>query len=421
MEALRLAGNPASASELNQWVPLIAGSNNASVTILEAANSMSPLPPKTEFPARAESLSPEMRELLRSWVATNGTALAVVATLDDPMTARFPIDYSAGPATLLPHLAPVKSLVQLTKATAILDAQSGNSNGALQSIHDALRISRSLESEPILISQLVRIACLHIAMQSFESLLSHCALSDADLLALEQAIEAGERAGHEATTRALIGERAIGNDCFDVPLPKLLPMTAASSPQTVFEFLPGGIGGMDGLARTVGLVARDRLFYLRTMSRYVAASSRPFPEALHETQRVNAALPGQLEQNRSFVRSRMLLPSMGNAIEKFATATARLRIARTAAAIERFRTHHGGEGPASLADLVPNWIAAVPTDPFDGAPVRYRRTERGYIVYSIGPDLTDDDGADPTEARRRTSRRDREPRDVTFAVERGVR
>jgi hypothetical protein len=31
-------------------------------------------------------------------------------------------------------------------------------------------------------------------------------------------------------------------------------------------------------------------------------------------------------------------------------------------------------------------------DPFDGKPLRYKRTEPGYMVYTIGPDGVDDGG-----------------------------
>jgi hypothetical protein len=36
--------------------------------------------------------------------------------------------------------------------------------------------------------------------------------------------------------------------------------------------------------------------------------------------------------------------------------------------------------------------AGVPTDPFNDQPLRYRKLTKGYIVYSLGPDFTDDGG-----------------------------
>jgi hypothetical protein len=35
----------------------------------------------------------------------------------------------------------------------------------------------------------------------------------------------------------------------------------------------------------------------------------------------------------------------------------------------------------------------VPTDPFDGQPMRYRRTADGIVIYAVGPDGVDNQGA----------------------------
>ena len=41
---------------------------------------------------------------------------------------------------------------------------------------------------------------------------------------------------------------------------------------------------------------------------------------------------------------------------------------------------------------MPEYLAAVPNDPEDGAPLRFKRQPDGVIVYWIGPDGTDDGG-----------------------------
>mgnify|MGYP006288089167 FL=1 len=47
--------------------------------------------------------------------------------------------------------------------------------------------------------------------------------------------------------------------------------------------------------------------------------------------------------------------------------------------------------PESLGDLVPEYIAEVPQDPYDGQPLRYSREKE--IIYSVGEDLEDGGGA----------------------------
>jgi hypothetical protein len=46
-----------------------------------------------------------------------------------------------------------------------------------------------------------------------------------------------------------------------------------------------------------------------------------------------------------------------------------------------------GRNPATLADLVPNFLPKVPKDPFDGGDFVYRLTPNGYEVHSrrVGP------------------------------------
>jgi hypothetical protein len=37
-------------------------------------------------------------------------------------------------------------------------------------------------------------------------------------------------------------------------------------------------------------------------------------------------------------------------------------------------------------------MPSVPADPFDGKPMRYRKLAKGYVVYSVGPDMKDEGG-----------------------------
>jgi hypothetical protein len=76
----------------------------------------------------------------------------------------------------------------------------------------------------------------------------------------------------------------------------------------------------------------------------------------------------------------------------FPVSRARLRCAAVAMALERYRQKHG-RWPDRLTDLVPEFLSAVPVDPFDGAPLRYRRQEEGVSVYALGRGPRDDGGA----------------------------
>ncbi|HVT29914.1 MAG TPA: hypothetical protein VHE81_17990 [Lacipirellulaceae bacterium] len=77
---------------------------------------------------------------------------------------------------------------------------------------------------------------------------------------------------------------------------------------------------------------------------------------------------------------------------------AKLRLAMLEFALTRFH-HELGRWPASINELTPKYILAIPVDPFDpnGRPLKYRKTASGYVVYSVGPNQIDDGGAPPKE------------------------
>ncbi len=74
--------------------------------------------------------------------------------------------------------------------------------------------------------------------------------------------------------------------------------------------------------------------------------------------------------------------------------------------------------PTQLTDLVPRYLVQVPQDPFDGQAIRYRRLKKGYVVYSIGRDLRDNNGQ---ERARSPGGRPEPDYDITFIVEREQR
>ena len=79
------------------------------------------------------------------------------------------------------------------------------------------------------------------------------------------------------------------------------------------------------------------------------------------------------------------------------------RLLLTTVALQSYRVGHG-EWPAALTELVPDYLPALPNDPFSNSSLVYRRTVDGYLLYSLGPNRQDDGGAkfefpdDPSDA-----------------------
>jgi hypothetical protein len=57
-----------------------------------------------------------------------------------------------------------------------------------------------------------------------------------------------------------------------------------------------------------------------------------------------------------------------------------LELAETALALERYRVANGSRYPNSLADLIPQYQAKPPADPFTGEPLQYKKTAYGYVL-----------------------------------------
>lgn len=85
---------------------------------------------------------------------------------------------------------------------------------------------------------------------------------------------------------------------------------------------------------------------------------------------------------------------------------ARGRLARLAVALAAFRVETG-EYPESLSQLVPEYLAAIPIDPYSGQALRYHALGDACRVYSVGANLRDDGG----EAASSEDRKERDPPD----------
>ncbi len=85
----------------------------------------------------------------------------------------------------------------------------------------------------------------------------------------------------------------------------------------------------------------------------------------------------------------IMLPSE-KIVEARCRADGLLAGAKLVVACNRF-AREKGQWPETLAELVPEYLGAVPQDPYDGAPFRYS-AEKG-LVWAVGTNLTDEGGS----------------------------
>ncbi len=87
----------------------------------------------------------------------------------------------------------------------------------------------------------------------------------------------------------------------------------------------------------------------------------------------------------------LLMPALSKAALTKDLADARRDAAIATIALARYRADHH-RYPNTLAELLPDYLPALPLDPVDGQPLRYLLTPTGPVLYSLGFDEDDDQG-----------------------------
>jgi hypothetical protein len=88
-----------------------------------------------------------------------------------------------------------------------------------------------------------------------------------------------------------------------------------------------------------------------------------------------------------YLLSAQILPAAAGGLRKEAILVARLRCARVALAVERYRLKHSGALPSSLKELAPEFLPEVLENPVTGEPLIYERISGGYRVMADGENI----------------------------------
>ena len=386
LNAIRAAGYPVTLQELDAWYVEPPGENAADY-YLEAVQRISgvtdeqretlPILGKAKLPPLGQPLAKEMKTAIAKYLADNEGALAVLHEAAAVKECRYPVDLTMGPAALLPYLYELRKCCRLLALEALMCAEEGKLDMAITSTADCFAMGRSLANEPLLISQLVRYACNVIALGSLERLLSRAPLAEGELSVLAAALAEAE--APRGIIRAFAAERCVGSSLFQMSGNGLRNMVGGSSWFSGLFVLVYGIPAVRD---------RDHLVYLERMDEFVAGSQQPLPERLKTAAQAESKME---EVPRSCLITRCILPALWGAVGADAISIALVRAARAALAVERYRLA-AGKLPEGLSELVPTYMDSVPSDPFDGKPLRYRTLAKGYVVYSVGEDGKDDGG-----------------------------
>jgi hypothetical protein len=358
------------------------------ITAVDRNSTNLPYFGKGQFPPPEGLLAPTMKSTVASFVQRNQAALSSFEQAAKCDQSRYPIDLTQGVKTLLPHLVKVKQAAQLEALSGLLQSDARQPAEAANAVLVALASARSLEAEPLLISQLTRGACVTIACAALERTLNQVGLPPGELDRLKQGLDQAEarEASGASFTCAMVGERA-----------NKLAMLELT-PEQQQDLLKGALGANNLPAELLKALKlsmtkrkqAERGFILGTFRQALAARKEAFPARLKSDDVFEARV--QAAQPKKLLFATLVLPTLNGQAKKEATSLSRLRLSQIAIALERFRATHNNQYPNALGELSPSILPAVPVDPFDGQPLRYRKQDSGYRLYGIGPDLKDDGG-----------------------------
>jgi hypothetical protein len=414
---IRAAGFPASGTELNLWRHPVTDADNGALMLTQAFALRWTFPDgrsneivRTKLLVRTNDWSPATWELIEAYVQSNSLTIAKAQEALQLSQFRFPVDFSYGPDTQLPHLGNLKELARSAAFQTALDVHGGSREEWPKHVEIQLKLAGTLDNEPILISHLVRNAIIRMAVQATERSLNRVIPSDDACKRLESAFaHAGET---NLLPAALVGERAMMIPAFRLSWEEIQSSGQRDEPASQSRTPHRYSGKPATFLWLTGFFERDLDFFLATMEKSISLAGMPLPERLGLTNYFEAACTAA--QKRAYFLSEMLLPSLSRVVVRDASNQALIELATSALAIERFRLAEG-RLPNNLKELTPRFLDAVPADPFDGNPVRYRRLSSGYVVYSVDNDGHDDGGLEAPE-RKKTN--DKESYDITFRVER---
>jgi hypothetical protein len=369
------AARAAVSDDENSALTIVAAANslrNAWTTKDDVIDDLAKQPPERR-------LTPQQYAHLTQKLEEAREALEEARRLEHQPQGRFPIVYARNPEnTSLTQEQRAREVSFLLFLDVMARTQEGDIRGAMESCRAAVNCGRSLGDEPLSISQIIRKSLQTAACGTLRRVLAQGEPDDADLKSLQNMFD--EEDGHDYWGIACRGELASDHAILEA---------VENGDIKISEDLDGRADWKD---RWFPFIREDAVRAWHPQLFLYAARVRAAGEAPPASRR-SALHQVDLQMAKEPPNPAMaLLASMLMLADRFDNGHAIFRCSAAALAAERYRRAHG-DWPQSLDQLVPDYLAAVPTDPFSGNPLLFIRRANGVIVYSVGEDGKDDGGA----------------------------
>lgn len=274
-------------------------------------------------------------------------------------------------SALFPYFAKFRGTARLLTLAGQARREHGDWGGAVNCQLDAMRLGVDVPRGGVLIGDLVGIACQAIGRKPV--------WDDVEHLTAPQARAAARRMEDICARQ--------------VPFADTLQEEKWSTQASLQELMRGS-NWRRGMSRTMSgsvdmrmefrllFTSKGRILgnYTRFMDQSIANARLPY--AAHP---LAPAIP-------SDPINQMMLPVFDKAGFKNLDMETENALLTTLLALRAYRLEHGVY-PTALSELAPTYLNRVPEDPFalSGA-LRYHRTGKTFVLYSVGPDGKDDGG-----------------------------
>jgi hypothetical protein len=294
--------------------------------------------------------------------------------------SRYPLNLGAGSNVDTHHLAAVRSLARalsLSAWVASVEDRPADIVGLIQAMGP---VGESLKEEPTLISQLVRVAIHGITVAALENAMNRTQFSEEELAELQNffATALPPKSEHSIVGQGMRGEKVMASTPFYELYPQYRSRTFNTDTWGYRLFW-----------------AFNRVALLRCHAELNAQNHVETATLPRGKMRYSSPLLTEIEDAGStrYIMVQMLMPALERAYLAEWRDRCYMDMAVAACAVERYRLKQG-RLPETLDALVPEFLDAVPVDPFnENAPITYRVREDGeFVIYTWAMNGMDDQG-----------------------------
>ena len=271
---------------------------------------------------------------------------------------------------IMPELAKFRQCARVLAVDARAKAATGDLKNACADIAVLNKIASLQMRDQVMISFLVNCGIEGIAKKALEGMLTSSTPTAEESAALR--IEMDELCSfRHAYQRTLIGEEAFGLTMFDAMF--------GSNETSVSDVAP----------QVVALGAPWRVF----MAEVEIASYRKLMKGMRDAAEYSSA--GMNDDAQKIIKSieeipkglftSLIVPFLPKALISASRADAQRELSLLALGMAAYRAKNG-KYPEKLEELTPEFIPAIPLDPFDNQPLKMERRDAEILLYSVGAD-----------------------------------